>query len=379
MEYPGKLAYDSGTAARGWGWSGGDGGMAQKFTPPSYPANVDSAMFYIYQGGTTYPNFVCRIYDDNGPDNFPGDTLFQVDVPATAEGWYAVPVTGVTITEGSYYVAWHMTGDGSPWIGNCQTAPFSRNPYEFTGVWAHYRYIETDDPMIRSYVSLGGQPITVTLTPLNPPINIAAAGGTFDFTLRIQNNTANPYQFDGWTEAIMPNGNTYGPIIRRMGLTIPANGTIQRTATQNVPGVAPAGNYSYVGNVGEYPNNVVHSDNFSFLKLAGDGSTGGDQGWTCTGLFDDMVSTPAEYNFFNAYPNPFNPETKLSYNLPQASDVTLAIYDVSGRQVISLVNGWQGSGAYDITFDGSNLTSGVYFACIRAGEFNQTLKLLLLK
>lgn len=86
-------------------------------------------------------------------------------------------------------------------------------------------------------------------------------------------------------------------------------------------------------------------------------------------------------NFFldQNYPNPFNPTTNISYSIPQSANVTLKVYDLLGREVVELVNGEKNPGRYEVRFDGSNLTSGVYFYRLTAGSFSQTKKLLLIK
>jgi hypothetical protein len=79
------------------------------------------------------------------------------------------------------------------------------------------------------------------------------------------------------------------------------------------------------------------------------------------------------------YPNPFNPSTVVSYQLPVASNVKLAIYDLLGREVAILVNERKMPGTYEVKFDGSNLASGVYFYRLQTGDFMQTRKLLLIR
>jgi hypothetical protein len=79
------------------------------------------------------------------------------------------------------------------------------------------------------------------------------------------------------------------------------------------------------------------------------------------------------------YPNPFNPTTVISYQLPVASEVSLKVYDVLGKEVMTLVNGRQAAGAYNYTLNASNLSSGVYFYRLRAGNFVSTKKMMLVK
>ena len=101
---------------------------------------------------------------------------------------------------------------------------------------------------------------------------------------------------------------------------------------------------------------------------------------TQVGVHDTPVAVvPGEYSLSRNYPNPFNPETHLTLALPKAGDVSLIVYDVTGREVIRLVDGWLNAGYEDVVFDGSQLSSGVYFARLKAGEFSQTQKLLLVK
>jgi len=80
-----------------------------------------------------------------------------------------------------------------------------------------------------------------------------------------------------------------------------------------------------------------------------------------------------------AYPNPFNSSTIISFELQSASFVELVVYDVMGREAARLIDEFKTAGTYEVTFDGSELASGVYFARLNAGEFMQTRKMLLLK
>jgi hypothetical protein len=79
------------------------------------------------------------------------------------------------------------------------------------------------------------------------------------------------------------------------------------------------------------------------------------------------------------YPNPFNPSTVMSYQLPVASNVSLKVYDVLGREVATLVNGRQEAGRYSVSFNAASFASGVYFYRLQAGNFVQTKKMIMVK
>ena len=79
------------------------------------------------------------------------------------------------------------------------------------------------------------------------------------------------------------------------------------------------------------------------------------------------------------YPNPFNPKTKIRFIIPQRSNVTLSVFTINGEKVIDLVKGELVNGSYEYEFDGSNLSSGIYFYQLKADNFIQTKKLMLLK
>ncbi len=85
------------------------------------------------------------------------------------------------------------------------------------------------------------------------------------------------------------------------------------------------------------------------------------------------------YDLDNNYPNPFNPSTVIKYEIPDAGFVTLKVFDVLGKEVKTLIEGYKTEGRYEIEFDATNLPSGIYFYQLRAGNFNQTKKMVLMK
>ena len=98
-----------------------------------------------------------------------------------------------------------------------------------------------------------------------------------------------------------------------------------------------------------------------------------------TSTQSSMNQLPVAFKLHQNYPNPFNPSTTITYELPKASQVSLTVYDVLGREVSVLVNERRKAGVYEVKFDGSNLASGVYFYRMQAGDFVQSKRLLLLR
>lgn len=98
-----------------------------------------------------------------------------------------------------------------------------------------------------------------------------------------------------------------------------------------------------------------------------------------TSVIERGSSAPAAFALRQNYPNPFNPSTGIQYDLPAASNVRLAVYDMLGREVAVLMDGEQEAGSYTARFDASPLPSGVYFARLTAGKHVATQKMLLMK
>ena len=100
---------------------------------------------------------------------------------------------------------------------------------------------------------------------------------------------------------------------------------------------------------------------------------------TVTNIEDDINTDLNDYMLFQNYPNPFNPSIKITYNIPQRSNVSLRIYDVLGKEIATLVNEQKEAGTYSIQFDASKLSSGVYIYSIQAGDFLESRKMILMK
>ncbi len=166
-------------------------------------------------------------------------------------------------------------------------------------------------------------------------------------------------------------------------------------------GVVVSGNYAYVANeltglrvvdvsnpadpveVGYYDtpgyaHGVAVSGSYVYM---GDGQYLGifDCSLAVPTPISDRPELPVKFSLLPAYPNPFNPTTSLSFTLSTPAGVRLSIFDITGRQITILVNGWRGQGNHRVVLDGSDLASGTYFCQLMAGDFTDVQKIVLLK
>jgi len=90
-------------------------------------------------------------------------------------------------------------------------------------------------------------------------------------------------------------------------------------------------------------------------------------------------TVPGSFALSQNYPNPFNPSTVINFTIPEAGNVTLKVYNVLGQEVATLMDGFKAAQTYQVKFDGSNLSTGVYFYTLKTGDQSITKKMLLLK
>ena len=88
---------------------------------------------------------------------------------------------------------------------------------------------------------------------------------------------------------------------------------------------------------------------------------------------------PTSFMLSQNYPNPFNPTTTISFSIPSSAFTSLKVYDVLGNEVETLVNEEKPAGTYEVQFDASNLSSGVYFYTLKTGNFTSSRKMILTK
>ena len=105
---------------------------------------------------------------------------------------------------------------------------------------------------------------------------------------------------------------------------------------------------------------------------------------TPTGIDNDIRIVPEVYELRNAYPNPFNPSTRIEFNLPVTNNVKIEIFNVIGQKVRTLLDETRAPGNYTVVWDsrndaGQRMSTGVYFVKMQSSHFNKTIKVMLLK
>lgn len=229
--------------------------------------------------------------------------------------------------------------------------------------------------------------LDVLLTPIVPPIVIPNAGGIFNFTASVTRTVGPQTPFFAWIRIKYPNGSYSGLVLGPISINPPVGITVSKVRAQVIPNTNPVGTCCYIGYVGPtivYP--AVDSSAFTFFKgypPLGDGPDVWGEA-ICTGdpfpyEVASSASAPSEFKLQGASPNPFNPTTTIRFQMPQAGLVNLKVYDMAGRLVATLVNGMREAGGHEVTFDGSNLSSGVYLYSLTAGAYSATGKMILAK
>ena len=290
------------------------------------------------------------------------NTITIVEGPGSDNDYFTTGIQNHEHSDGLQYAYWNVYNPGAPYLSNGMAIKFT-----------------TIEP-VRTPLS---NSVEITMTPVNPPIVIPSSGGSFNYDVSVTNTGNSTAIFDFWLMTTLPNGQPYGPLMGRNNLDLPAGGSIQRTLTQYVPPRAPSGEYTYTGCVGDYHDSIIwDEDSFNFTKSGINNGGIGDwfvSGWDDEEAVPGEIALPTDYQLSAAAPNPFNPSTEISYALPKAGIVTLEVYNTLGRKVAVLEDGWKNAGWHKATFKALNLSSGLYFYTLKANDFTQTRKMLLVK
>jgi len=222
----------------------------------------------------------------------------------------------------------------------------------------------------------------VELYPHNTPIVIPPEGGDITYDGWVFNFFGHAGRVDIWTYAFVPEMGQYGPLDLYENVRIPADSLGRNEITQHVPGAAPEGDYTFVAYVGDYPGTIIDSSHFYFTKtglIAGGIADWFDgEGWFKE-AGDQVSDLPINYSLLQNHPNPFNATTTISYQLPVDAYVKLEVYNTLGQKVATLVDSRQQAGYRRVVWDASQVSSGLYFYKLTAGDFTETRRMMLVK
>ncbi len=214
---------------------------------------------------------------------------------------------------------------------------------------------------------------------------VPASGGNLYFDVYVENYGSVPVDFDAWLD-VSYEGGPPTTVVQRSFTDYQPGWTINRPNMYfPVPSSYAAGNYTMTGKVGQFPVNAWDESGFPWVK------SGVADGSAFIPTIPNGVPDPFEritagsdrppenFALIGAYPNPFNPTTNIRFRVPEACRVYLGVFDIQGRRVMDLVNGFEDAGTHTVTFDASGLTSGIYLLKMQAGVQSAMEKLVLLK
>ena len=325
-----------------------------------------------YLGGDRVIELRNNILWDNQPNQIvipiqPSNTVAYCDVQGGWSGIGNIDSDPLFVNAAGH--DYHLTA-GSP----CIDAGDPASPPDSDGTRADIGALYYDQGLIPP-------PVSIAIIPVNPPIQIPASGGEFEYNVAVSNGSQDPQTCQAWILVMLPGGTYHGPVLGPVPLTLPSGMTVSRNRTQNVPGTAPAGVYSCIARVGIYPSVIWDEESFPFTKAGSAARESSACGWDNTGedfpLYageatarstnpdQGKLSTSSPLDLTASYLG--GSQVKLSFSLPDEARVTLEIFDVQGRRIEAAsaqhIRGeWFAAGAHSVDLRLEHLAARVYFA-----------------
>jgi hypothetical protein len=341
-----------------------------------------------HPGKTDYENFWS--YFPINPNSVYGESSIKLPkVSGNAwKGEVAPGVYGVQFVPTSPYGAKVFADPHKGWIAYANisdTVVFARTFDVFEG--EHY----PDSARITVYVS-NSSPAYMEVEVKSPLVDLAAAGGSYTFTenwwtakVRAPILDVNPVgaiaKRLSYDSALKTLSGVYGIFNKGIAKVffLDGNKQVLFEGKQNI--VSPLAEVKIQETILSIPNGTetinvrVYNEKGDLIGVV----DSADVTLLQSGIDFKPAANPSNYNLSNNYPNPFNPTTTIDVSIPLTGHVSLEVYDLLGRQVAELINKTLTPGTYKTSFDGFGLTSGIYFYCLKAGNYKASNKLVLAK
>jgi hypothetical protein len=302
-------------------------------------------------------------FHNSGPGSLPGGFLatgpemFNVNLINIAPQWWTISA-GDGLTGGTYNL--DITGDALPNVVDINFIAIIKridnaNPWTYTSGNFSVTTGNSSNPVLHYVGGTEFSDFGVGGNVDNPlPVELSS----FTSSVSGKNVTLN------WSTITETNNSGFDIERKSASATWTKIGNVEGNGTVSAPK-----NYTYSDknlNTGNYSYRLKQIDfngNYKYFDLSN----------------EVIIGTPTKYALSQNFPNPFNPSTSISYEIPATNFVSLKIYDMMGKEVASLVNGNQEAGFYTVKFDASKLSSGIYFYKLQSNDFTATKKLMLLK
>ncbi|MCP4634797.1 MAG: T9SS type A sorting domain-containing protein [candidate division Zixibacteria bacterium] len=221
--------------------------------------------------------------------------------------------------------------------------------------------------------------LSIDMIPINPPI-IVAPGGYFTYVGILANNTPDNHTTDLWLMLDVPGVGHYGPIELINNVPLSPNQILLDDVQQDIPLYALMGDYGYIAYCGDYPSDITDSSHFPFT-ISGSPLNSGSDSWASYNWLNGYsgINTPVMTTLLSNYPNPFNAQTNIQFNLAIAGNVRLDIYNILGQKVDNLVDDHLNAGHHSIMWDAEKFSSGIYYYQMTTDKTSLTKKMILIK